>query len=462
MYVESVRIQNLKLLRDVKLDFMRNGSPRPWTVIIGENGCGKTSLLQAIGLAAMGVDRANQLADVTSLPDRRSKNEVKVEATFRFGEGRSKLRKLPLWDGDTIQACPQLKSSLKLKSDWNVFEGGSSYVEREASPTCGTTSVGEDAPRPQVISFSDPLREARRENLAHWFVAGYGVTRSLPIPQPGLRVKDVILERMASLFRPGSIVGTGFADMFDKTSLVRDFCRQLQAALVSGGVLPNVTQLDLRGKGGIKKAQQLVESHRFVMKAGSSEVKIPAVWLSQGYQATAAWVADLIGQQFWDAEGSVELADMEGLVLIDELDLFLHPVWQAQLIPALKHIFPRIQFIVTTHSPMLLPGCEQDEVFILRQDENGDVNVHPAEASPAIMSGSEIYRVFFGVDGQFAKKAGGLLQQYAFLASNPLRTDGDDTQIASLLKQLAKLKVTPDWEPVPRKAARPTKRKGTK
>lgn len=457
MYVESVHIQNLKLLRDVKLDFTRNGSPRPWTVIIGENGCGKTSLLQAIGLAAMGVDRANQLADVTSLPDRRSKSEVNIEATFRFGEIRSKLRSIPQWNWDSTCAYPQLKSWLKLKSGWSVFEGGSQYVA-EAVNHAGIC-VGDLR---TDHNFFDPLREARRENLPHWFVAGYGVGRSLPLPQTGARVKDAVLERIASLYGRGSIVGTGFADMFDKTNLVRDFCRQLQAALVTGCLLPNVTQLDLRGKGGIKKAQQLVESHRFVMQAGSSEVKIPAVWLSQGYQATAAWVADLIGQQFWDAGGSVELAEMEGLALIDELDLFLHPVWQAQLIPALKQVFPRMQFIVTTHSPMLLPGCEQDEVFTLKQDENGDVNVHPAEASPAIMSGSEIYRVFFGVDGQFAKKAGGLLQQYAFLASNPLRTDGDDTQIASLVKQLAKLKVTPDWKPIPRKAARPAKRKVTK
>ena len=450
MYVESVHIQNLKLLRDVGIDFTRGGSPRLWTVIIGENGCGKTSLLQAIGLAALGVDRANQLADVTSLPDRRSKNDVQIEAAFRFGERWEKDRKFPRSNG-SARTYSRIKSRLNLKQGWSVFEGQSSYLEE------GAELDGDATP----TNF-DPLREARRDNLPHWFVAGYGVGRSLPLPQTGQRVTDGVLERMNSLFGRGSIIGTGFADLFDKTKLVREFCRQLQAALVTGGVLPNVTQLDLRGKGGITKSTQLVESHRFVMQAGSSEVKIPAVWLSQGYQATAAWIADLIGQQFWDFESNIELADMEGLVLIDELDLFLHPIWQSQLVPALKQVFPRIQFIVTTHSPMLLPGCERDEVFILRQDEGGDVTVHPAEAPPALMSGSEIYRIFFGVEGQFSKRASGMLQEYSFLASNPLRTVQDDARIETLLKMLAEIDVVPDWPPVPRKVPGTARRKGGK
>jgi len=457
MYVTSVHIKNLKLLRDVRLPFTRNGEPRLWTVIIGENGCGKTSLLQSVGLAAMGVDRGNQLADVASLPDRRAKNEVHIEATFQTGTRQIETGQR--LDSTASHARAELMSQLTLKPGWSVFEGSSRPIKMT---TAGhNVDTGSRRALDLHAAEPDPLRIARRESKPGWFAAGYGVGRSLPVPQSGQTIKDHVLDRMASLFGRGQIVGTGFADLFNKTALVRDFCSHLQRALVAGGLLPNVTQLELRGQGGIQKAQQLVESHRFVMKTGSTQVKIPAVWLSQGYQATAAWIADLIGQQFWDAGGKVDLKEMTGLVLIDELDLFLHPVWQAQLIPALKHVFPRVQFVVTTHSPMVLPGCEQDEVYILKQDENGDVNVHPAEASPAIMSGSEIYRVFFGVDGQFANKAGRLLQEYAFLASNPQRTDEDDQAITSLLKRLDQLNVRPDWKPVSREVARPAKAKRT-
>jgi predicted ATP-binding protein involved in virulence len=108
-------------------------------------------------------------------------------------------------------------------------------------------------------------------------------------------------------------------------------------------------------------------------QAGEKSVKVPATWLSQGYQGMIAWVADVIGHQFWEIDAEVPVSEMEGLVLIDELDLFLHPKWQVGLIRALKATFPRLQFVVTTHSPMLLVSCERDEVCILREDDYGNI-----------------------------------------------------------------------------------------
>ena len=48
------------------------------------------------------------------------------------------------------------------------------------------------------------------------------------------------------------------------------------------------------------------------------------------------------------------LLETTGLVLIDEIDLHLHPKWQRQIVPALKRIFPKIQFFATTHSPQVI------------------------------------------------------------------------------------------------------------
>lgn len=55
----------------------------------------------------------------------------------------------------------------------------------------------------------------------------------------------------------------------------------------------------------------------------------------------------------------------EGLVLIDEIDLHLHPAWQRKIIPNLRKTFPNIQFIVTTHSPQVLSSVNKENVFIL-------------------------------------------------------------------------------------------------
>ena len=59
------------------------------------------------------------------------------------------------------------------------------------------------------------------------------------------------------------------------------------------------------------------------------------------------------------------LLDTPGLVLIDEIDLHLHPKWQRQIVPALKKIFPKIQFFATTHSPQVIGECKPEEIVLL-------------------------------------------------------------------------------------------------
>src|SRR5579859_6564120 len=104
MYIRELVIRDVKLLRDVTISFLRDGQPRMWTVLLGENGFCKTTILQAIALAASGVDRANQLADVASLPDRRRPDSSKLKlykpvvflsATFSFGPGHTASRTYP-------------------------------------------------------------------------------------------------------------------------------------------------------------------------------------------------------------------------------------------------------------------------------------------------------------------------------------------------------------------------------
>lgn len=62
-------------------------------------------------------------------------------------------------------------------------------------------------------------------------------------------------------------------------------------------------------------------------------------------------------------------------MLIDEVDLHLHPTWQAGLIKALKTIFPYAQFILTTHSPSILQTLEKNEIIALGCDEEGNTHL---------------------------------------------------------------------------------------
>ena len=86
--------------------------------------------------------------------------------------------------------------------------------------------------------------------------------------------------------------------------------------------------------------------------------------LSDGYHVFIALVADIarravILNQF---DGTDAPTRVEGVVLIDEIDLHLHPRWQRVAIPSLRNVFPRLQFVVTTHSPQVLSSVENHQV----------------------------------------------------------------------------------------------------
>lgn len=296
-----------------------------------------------------------------------------------------------------------------------------------------------------------PIAKVRGMEAKFWFLAGYGPTRALPVPKTLDRSRSSVIERLDSLFSSSQISGTNFADYFSgDPSVLESYERILKQALLSHGILPRVKDFTLHKKGSIQSAAQVLEAHQFEVDAGPETVTIPSAWLSQGYQSLISWVADLVGQFFWDRGGPVELEDMEGLVLIDELDIHLHPAWQATLIRSLKAAFPRVQFVVTTHSPMLLPGLERDEIIMLRQDEEGNVVAESPDESPKLMTGSELYESFFGIHELYPREVGDALSRFGYLAGNPHRTDEEEAELQRVMAVLKTEGVNPGWEPKPK------------
>jgi AAA domain, putative AbiEii toxin, Type IV TA system len=429
----------------MRLPFSGPSGPRMWTVLVGENGLCKTSILQAVALAAIGADSANFFQEIIpALPDRRKKQAaVQIDAAFEFGTRCKDRRTYPGLNGSRVKPIG-LRSSVTIQSGWSLFQGDSEYL------TSSNENSLETNRRRRTAQGPDPLKEARGKGLPFWFVAGYGTARSLPLPLSTESISSPALERLASLFDRGRIVGTGFADLL-KEKLVKSYARVLQHALLDhAGILTRIDRLELRGKGGVKSAKHLVESHRFEFRSGDEIVRVPATWLSQGYQATISWLADVVGQMFWDAQAEVDLSEMEGLVLIDELDLHLHPLWQVGLVRALKATFPRIQFVVTTHSPMLLPGLEKDEIIHLKLNEAGNVTYELMGESPALLSASQIYQTFFGIDRLFPSDSGEALYRYGYIATNPNRTDEEEAEMMRLQQQLRRIGQEPGLQPVDR------------
>ena len=423
VFIRKLEIADLKLFRDLKLSFVKDdGSPRMWTVIVGENGLGKTSLLRAIALAAVGPERGNQLADVASLPDRRRPTaKPTVAATLSVLRGGAEA---------------ELRSRVEVPPGINLLRGDSRWFNL----------------RDQAVDLpADPIRtaQAMRDPGPDWFVAGYGVSRQLPLPGAGPEPSDRLLGRLEPLFDKGAMVATGFADQLEP-ELSRGYAKLLQAALSRLWPVAKCYEASANRQGWSLEIEDLGRgANRFTVRVGNQYIPMPATWLSQGYQAMIAWIADLIGQQVLVHDAAVPLAQMQGLVLVDELDLFVHPTWQLKLVPILKKAFPRIQFVVTTHSPMVLPGLGRDEVPILEPDQAGNIVANVPPASPQLLTGSEIYDLFFGVHELYPTEAARALRQFALLAGDPHRDDEEEAQVQTARAALEEAGVDVD-PPVPR------------
>lgn len=434
MYLRKLKIKHLKRVSELALDFEHDGQPRMWTVLIGENGTAKTSILQAIALAAAGQRQVNTLARpiVRHLRDRRSEDDLKVEATFEFTPSSRANSGVHPHAGGT--AVARLSSSVELSNGSTSLKANSTYLTDDG---------------PLVTPGVDVLDEARSAHTHLWFVAGYGIARNMPDSTftPALDLPSI--DRLQPLFDARvALASTSFANHFLKKDLdegkpvgetSRRYGKRLSEAIKLGGpaLFPDIIRLELRGTGGTKSARELVDSDRMYMRMGdASELAIAGVALSHGYQSTFAWIADLIGHVLLEAKVDVPTTEMEGLVLIDELDLYLHPAWQAQFITALRRVFPKMQFVATTHSPVVLAEMAPHEVVRLIVDRaTGDVvrggwapdtgavvpvqSPDPVQPDPRPMTASEIYRTWFGLERLTPNPIGEQLRRYQVLAEDP-------------------------------------------
>lgn len=473
MWLRELRVKNLKRLRDFTLSLRgADGEPRRWTVIIGPNGTGKTSILQAAALAAAGNFRADDLVkDIrASLSDKRQETEeaenedsgpwtgrpwaggvwkggapssvgrrkhfaeVDIAADFVFGPiGRASPHVHPLREGQGPLGIREvLRSRIRISPD-RAVAGNSGYFDTAAEgaedPTVGNDRSGD--------RDTDPLVAAREDDLPLWFVAGYGVQRDLPEDALTVsRPERASIDRLRALFGPRQLIGPNFQALFDK-DLSLEYAALLRDVLMhTKQLVPGIEHIELRGRGGVSKPEDLTKGHRFVQRVAGVDLKLPARWLSHGYQSSLAWVADLVGQIMLEGGSGARREDMEGLVLIDEIDLYLHPTWQVGLIQALRETLPNMQFIATTHSPILLSAFHRDEVVMLDFDDEGNVVQRPTPRDPRLLTGSELYELFFGIDKLYPAELGERLERYVRLATDPFRSDEDDATARRLLAEL--------------------------
>jgi hypothetical protein len=95
---------------------------------------------------------------------------------------------------------------------------------------------------------------------------------------------------------------------------------------------------------------------------------------------------------------TTEVQKRSGIVIIDEVDAHLHPIWQQKIVGLLRRNFPRVQFIITAHNPIVVAGCLEDEVSVLRKEPERGFNLVQFPNDFVGWQTEEIYRKVFEIE----------------------------------------------------------------
>jgi hypothetical protein len=362
MYVRSLSIQNLRSFESVELSLRHPGEPPPSTggsvphldnvtLLLGSNGSGKTSVLRAVALGTLS-------------PVLASGSGYVPYALVRRVQGR------PL-------AMAHVTARVTLHAE-DGFE-----QERQYDLQAGLHATGGFTDRFYLDSgrpWSDPswIDRLYEEDTPSFFVVGYGATRRVETGPQGLesRSKERVLRyrRVAGLFEEHVTLmplSAWLPSLRGKNpSRYREVVGLMNKLLLDTEMLEEVDKN---------------EPPECLFRRGGAVLPYPA--LSDGYRAFISWVGDLLYHLNLGSPRGRKLVDQRGIVLVDEVDLHLHPEWQRHLVPTLSRALPKLQFVFTSHSPLVVGTLSSWNVLLLeeRTQKNG------RRATEVLTPGEELY-----------------------------------------------------------------------
>ena len=380
MYVKSVLIDSIKNFDKVEFDFERPGKTFPgWTVFVGGNSSGKSTILRAIALALLGPDEGRQLMGNTTgwIKDGKSKATVIAKLT---------------WD----ESVDTFKEKGKRKRDGVISAGVRWTKEKQSDHFVTFHSV--DKPVEGIVERSTTTASNRsvwNPNSKGWFSAGYGPMRRLTGGSSESMRYSVVsgaVSRFVTLFREDAALSESeewlrkmYARTLESKNPVMKDCLTSIQTLMGEDLLPQ----------GMKISRISVD-HVWVKDRRG--VELPMRDISDGCRSLYATILDLIhsfidvyGEEnlFTTDENGKTIVDRPGVVIIDEVEAHLHPAWQLAIPQWLKTHFPKVQFLVSTHSPLVAQSADPNGVFVLPL-QNDVYN------KPRAMDHSEYERLILG------------------------------------------------------------------
>jgi recombinational DNA repair ATPase RecF len=178
------------------------------------------------------------------------------------------------------------------------------------------------------------------------------------------------------------------------------------------------------------------ETHEILIMTDDGELPLESI--SQGTLSLVGWVCVLLQRlhEIYDAEEDPKQQD--AVVLIDEIDAHLHPHWQQSLLSQLSKFFPNVQFIATTHSPLIVGGLPPEQILRFCRNVDGQVQLTPIDAEMTVGRADQILTSdLFGLQSTLDAATQEHLQQYKTLLGKRRRTDEEETAFQQVREILA-------------------------
>jgi len=342
MHIDSFEIKNIRAITSLEWRSpSKNGSRAGWHVIIGDNGAGKSTVLRAVALALVGQKNAEALRQDWS-------------AWLRSGIVAGNVTVAVQDHSDDSWAGKGKKMSNYYLGVGVEFRRVSRFTELN----------------PIKFSRSAPERHVWSDKQG-WFAASFGPFRRFT---GGDKDAEKLFYSHPRLARHLSVFGEDVAlteclawlsqlrfEELDKNSRSGELLEGIREFINQEGFLPHGVKFDN------------VDSKRVRFLDGNG-AEVPVNHLGDGFRSILSLTFELLRQmaQLWPAsaifdkvpDGSITVKHT-GVVMIDEIDAHLHPTWQRRIGFWLTKHFPKVQFIVTTHSPLVCHAAEKGSIFRL-------------------------------------------------------------------------------------------------
>jgi hypothetical protein len=178
------------------------------------------------------------------------------------------------------------------------------------------------------------------------------------------------------------------------------------------------------------KFHKVTAEGRIIFKIGNEEV--PTIALSDGYRSVLALAGDLIWRLLLAFPHSHDALKEHGVVLIDELDIHLHPVWQRQLPGILRDVFPNLQFFVATHSPLVAAGAGEDALTFRFDFKDGKSQVQKTRNVASMRVEHVLRSEAFGLVSPYSPQTQGKIDRYDSLRKKKHRSKPEEKELLSL------------------------------